>query len=178
MFVTVASHGFEDGGLRYHLNAKHGKVIGRIVASLPHTDISLTKLNPGLRYLNGTFGNVTEPDDTSINGFTAEFQAHKQSYGSVNMDNPFSGCCIGNVLAIGARITGEGNKRYVLHEWDAFGNGDQVVDKSCGSPALDDEGRVAGLFRFKQKDSAECLCVAVGEMRELGYEICGGLQVF
>ena len=66
----------------------------------------------------------------------------------------------------------------MLHEWYALENGDQVVDKGYGSPVLDEEGRVAGLFRFKQRDSAECVCVAAGELREFGYEICGGLQMF
>ena len=93
------------------------------------------------------------------------------------MNNPFSGYCIGTVLATGARIIGEGGKKFVLHEWYTFENGDQAVDNSCGSPVLED-GRVAGLFRFKQKDSAECLCIAAGELREFGYEVCGRLQMF
>lgn len=39
MFVTVASHGFEDDGLVYYPNPKNGKIVGMIVASLSHTDI-------------------------------------------------------------------------------------------------------------------------------------------
>ena len=178
MFVTVASHGFEDDGLVYHPNPKHGKVIGRIVASLPHANISLAKLNPGLRYINETFGNGTGPDGTKINGFTADFRPHMRSYDSLNMNNPFSGYCVGTVLATGARVTGESNKNFVLHEWYTFENGDQTVDQGCGSPVLDEEGRVAGLFRFKKRDSVECSCVAAGELREFGYEICRGLQMF
>ena len=34
IFITVASHGFEDDGLIYHPNPKHGKVIGRIITIL------------------------------------------------------------------------------------------------------------------------------------------------
>ena len=79
MFVTVASHGFEDDGLVYHPNPERGNVIGRIVASLPHTGIFLAKLNSGLRYVNESFGNVIEPDGTTINGFTADFQPYIQS---------------------------------------------------------------------------------------------------
>lgn len=71
-----------------------------------------------------------------------------ESYDSLNMINPFSGYCIGTVLATGARITGEGNKKYVLHDLYTFENGEQAVDEICGSPVLDEEGRVAGLFRF------------------------------
>ena len=82
------------------------------------------------------------------------------------------------MLVIGVRVTGEETKKYVLYEWYTFENGDQAVDKICGSPILDEKGRVAGLFRFKQKDSAECLCVTAGELRESGYEICEGLQGF
>ena len=178
LFVTVASHGFEDDGLVYHPNPKDGKVIGKIVASLPYTDISMMKLNTGLRYINETFGNDLEPDGTIINGLAADYRPHMRMYDEVTMNNPFSGYCTGVVLATGARITGEPNKRYVLHEWYIFENGEQAADGSCGSPVLDAQGSVAGMFRFKQKDSGDCLCVAAVEMREYGYEICGGLQKF
>ena len=172
LFITVASHGFEDDGLVYHPDPKHGKVIGKIVASLPHTDISMVKLNTGLRYVNVTFGNDTEPDGTIINGLAVDRTPHMRSYDDVTMNNPFSGHCNGAVLATGARITGEGDKRYVLHDWYVFENGQQAADGSCGSAVLDAQGGVAGMFRFKQQDSGDCLCVAAVEMREFGYEIC------
>ena len=178
LFVTVASSGFEDDGLVYHPNPKHGKVIGRIVTSLPHTGISLVKLKPGLRYVNETFGNGTEPDGTVINGIAADYQPYMRSYDTLNMNNPFSGYCISTVLATGARITGEGDKKYIRHDWYTFENGEEAVDGSCGSAVLDEQGKVAGLSRFKQKDSGECLCIAAIELREFGYEICGGLQRF
>ena len=178
IFITVASHGFEEDGLIYHPDPKSGRIIGRIVTTLPHTDISMAKLNPGLRYINETFGDVTEPDGTKINGIVANYQPHMRTYDPLNMNNPFSGYCVGTVLATGARITGEQNKPYILHEWHTFENGDQAVDGSCGSAVLDEEGSVVGLIRFKQKESAECLCIAAIELRQFGYEICGGLQTF
>lgn len=42
LFVTVATHGFQTDGLIFHPNPISGSVIGKIVRSLPGTDISLT----------------------------------------------------------------------------------------------------------------------------------------
>ena len=192
VFITVSAHGFESDGLVWHPNPKSGRVIGKIETRLPYTDIALAKLSPGLRYINETFGTATEPNNgTKINGIVpADYQPHLRTYDPVNTNNPFSsGHCIGTVLATGARITGDQNKPYVLHEWHAFEKkGDQTTtvddDGSCGSAVLDNkEGRVVGLLlRFKQQEegsAAECVCIAAIELVECGYEVFrGGLHTF
>jgi hypothetical protein len=56
--------------------------------------------------------------------------------------------------------------------------GDEPVDGSCGSPILNSDGEVVGLFRFKKEDSHHCLGVSAMELRTFGYEICAGEQQF
>ena len=178
LFITVATHGFENDGLVYHPNPHNGTVIGRIIESLPGTDISVARLNAGLRYVNKTFGTNTEPDSVQINGISPAYPPHLRVYDALSMNNPFSGCCEGNTMALGAIIPGEGDKEYVAHEWIFFENGEEPVDGSCGSPILDAEGKVVGLFRFKAADSSLCLAVSAIVLQKYGYEICGGEQSF
>ena len=178
MFITVATHGFEEDGLVYHPNPHKGTVIGRIIESLPGTDISIARLNPSLRYVNETFGTFAEPDGIRMNGISPAYPPHLRVYDALSMYNPFSGSCEGVTMALGATIPEEGDKDYVAHVWNLFENGDEPVDGSCGSPILDAEGKVVGLFRFKAANSSLCLSVSVIELREFGYEICGGEQTF
>ena len=81
-------------------------------------------------------------------------------------------------MALGATISDGGNKDYVTHQWHIFENGDEPVNGSCGSPILDAEGKIVGLFRFKVANSPLCLSVSAMELREYGYEICGGEETF
>lgn len=178
MFITVATHGFEEDGLVYHPTPHKGTVIGRIIESLPGTDISVAILNPGLRYVNETFGTDAEPDGIRINGISPAYPPHLRTYDALTMNNPFSGSCEGVTMALGARISGEGDQDYVAHEWSLFENGDEPVDGSYGSPILDAEGKVVGLFRFKAANSSLCLSVSAMELRECGYELCGGELTF
>ncbi|KAA6406532.1 MAG: hypothetical protein FRX48_09697 [Lasallia pustulata] len=178
LFITVATHGFEDDGLVYHPNPHKGTVIGRVIENLPGTDISIARLNSGLRYVNETFGTYAEPDGVRMNGISPAYPPHLRVYDALSMNNPFSGSCEGVTMALGAIIAGEGDKGYVAHEWSFFENGDEPVDGSCGSPILDVEGKVVGLFRFKAADSSLCLSVSAMELREFGYDICSGEQSF
>lgn len=178
LYITVATHGFEDDGVIYHPNPHKGSVIGRIMKSLPGTDISLAKLNPGLRYINETFRTHAEPNGIRLNGISPAYPPHLRVYDALTMENPFSGSCEGTVMALGARIVEEGDKGFVAHEWIFFENGDEPVNGSCGSPILDTEGKVVGLFRFKVEESGLCLTVSATELQERGYEICGGERSF
>ncbi|KAI4127457.1 MAG: hypothetical protein LQ347_004596 [Umbilicaria vellea] len=178
LFVTVATHGFEDDGLVYHPNPHKGAVIGRIIDSLPGTGISVARLNSGLRYVNETFGTHADPDGVQLTGISPAYPPHLRVYNALSMNNPFSGSCEGVTMALGAIIAGEGDKSYVAHEWSFFENGDESVDGSCGSPILDAEGKIVGLFRFKAANSSLCLSVSAMELRKYGYNICGGEQSF
>ena len=179
MFITVATHGFEEDGLVYHPDPHKGMVIGKIVQNLPGTDISLAKLNAGLRYTNETFGTKENPGGVRINGISPGYPPHLRNFDSISMDNPFSGNCEGTVLALGARVPEEENTDFVRHEWYLLEkNGDEPIDGGCGCPILDSDGRVVGLFRFKLADSHECVAVSAMELRRFDYEICGGEQTF
>jgi len=181
ILITVATHGFDEDGLVYHPNPHTGTVIGRIRGSLPDTDISVARLNPGLRYVNETFGTDAAPDGIRMNGLSPfYYPPHLRVYDALTMNNPFSGSCEGLTMALGATIPEDGDREYVAHQWDFFENGDEAVDDgSCGgSPILDAEGRVVGLCRFKAANSSFCLSVSAMELWECGYEICGGERTF
>ncbi|KAH0551323.1 hypothetical protein GP486_007432 [Trichoglossum hirsutum] len=177
-FITVATHGFEDDGLVYHPNPKKGSVIGKIVDRLLGTDISIVKLNPGLRYTNETFGTEDNPDGIKMSDISPCYPPHLRAYDAITMNNPFSGSCEGVVLGLGAMFPEEGERGYVLHQWYILENVDGTVDGSCGSPILDCDGQVVGLFRFKKENSPHCFGVSAMELRTLGYEICGGVREF
>ncbi|KAA6408946.1 MAG: hypothetical protein FRX48_07290 [Lasallia pustulata] len=178
LFITIATYGFEDDGLVYHLNPHKGTVIGRVIENLLGTDISIARLNSGLQYVNKTFGTYAEPDGIQMNRISPAYPPHLQVYNALSMNNPFSGSCKGVTMALGAIIAGKGDKGYVAYEWSFFENGDKPVDRSCGSPILDAEGKVVGLFRFKTADSSLCLSVSAMELWEFGYDICSGEQSF
>jgi hypothetical protein len=177
-FITVATHGFEADGLVYHPNPVTGSVIGRIIEHLPGTDISVMKLNTGLRYTNHTFGSEVNPDGTEASGISPGYPPHLRGYDSVTMDNPYSGFSEGSMLATGYKCPDGGRTEYVLHSWNIFENGSEPVDGSCGSPILDGQGMVVGLFRFKVGETNACLAVSATELRSFGFEICGGEQQF
>ena len=177
-FITVATHGFEDDGLVYHPTPSTGLVIGKIVERLPGTDISIVKLNPGLRYVNETFGTRDNPDGIKTNGVSPCYPPHLRSYNEITMDNPFSGSCVGLVLAMGAKIPEEGDREYVMHKWCIFENGNEPLNGSCGSLILDSNRKVVGFFRFKKNNSPNCWGVSAMELRTFGYEICDGEQKF
>ena len=177
-FVTVATHGFEADGLVYHPNPVTGSVIGRIIEHLPGTDISLMKLNTGLRYTNHTFGSEVNPDGIETSGISPGYPPHLRTYDFITMDNPYSGFSEGSVLATGYKFPDEGGTEYVRHSWDIFENGSEPVDGSCGCPILDEQGMVVGLFRFKVAGTNACLAVSAMELRRFGFEIGGGEQQF
>jgi hypothetical protein len=177
-FITVVTHGFEDDGLVCYLNSTKGLVIGKIVNRLPGADISIVKFNPGLRYVNETFGTKDNLDGIKMSGISPCYPPHLRAYDAITMDNPFSGSCEGVVLGLGAKIPEEGERDYVLHEWYIFENENEPVDGSCGSAILDSDRKVVGLFRFKKINSPHCLGVSAMELRTFGYEICGGEREF
>lgn len=111
LFITVATHGFEEDGMIYHPNLYKGSVIGQIIKTLSGTDISITRLNPDLRYINEIFGIYAEPDEVRLNGISPTYPLHLQVYNALKMKNPFPGSCEGLTMALGAKILGEVKKR-------------------------------------------------------------------
>lgn len=149
IFVTVATHGFEADGLVYHPDPKRGVVIGRIVRSLANTDISLMKLSPGVNYTNETFGSPDSPQGIPLGSLLSAEYPDIRIYDTVEMDNPFSGRCEGQVRAFGAVFPDLGSGNYVEHTWYEFDNPNGIADGSCGSTILHDNG-VLGFFIFQK----------------------------
>jgi hypothetical protein len=114
-FITVAMNSFKADGLIYHPNPITGSVIGRIVKHLPSTNISVVKLNSGLRYTNYTFGLEINPDGIKTSSISPGYPPHLQRYNILSMDNPYSGYAEGTVLAPGLKATGEGETDYVYY---------------------------------------------------------------
>ncbi|KAL8646558.1 MAG: hypothetical protein Q9210_006074, partial [Variospora velana] len=144
LFITVATHGFEQDGLVYHPNPATGEVIGRIVEDLPHTDISIVRLNAGLRYVNETFGTSTDPEGTRVSGITPPYPPHIKTYELLEMNSPYTGKSEGQLLGTGIRIPDDdtnGKMRYIQHKWVCFENGDEPVDGCCGTVLVDGQGR-------------------------------------
>lgn len=176
-FITIAAHGFEQDGLVWHPNPHHGKIIGNIVESIPDADIAIVKLNKGLRYTNHTFGTAENPGGKAMVGISPNYPPHTLIGDIISMDNPYSGFCEGQIVALGAKI-GNSGKHYIPHTWTILQSGEEVVDGSCGSVILDDDGRVVGFFRYMSNDGTDCYTVSATELRENGYEICGGIQTW
>ena len=174
-FITVATHGFESDGLVWHPTPEKGKIIGKIVDQLPGTDISIAKLNSGLRYTNETFGTRENPSGVQASGISPNYPPHTLVGDAITMDNPFSGFCEGQIMALGTKILGEGAE-HIPHKWMIFENGDEPIDGSCGTAILDEEKRVVGFFRYKLDNSGRCYAVSAMELRNHGYEIFGGEQ--
>ncbi|KAL8973512.1 MAG: hypothetical protein Q9197_002247 [Variospora fuerteventurae] len=189
-FITVATHGFkQDDGLVYHPNPATGEVIGRIVEHIPHTDISIVRLNAGLRYVNETFGtSSTDPEGTRWrSGIAPPYPPHLRTYDFLELNSPYTGKCEGQLLGTGVRIpphddgTTSGEMRYVRHKWVCFeNNGHEPVDGCCcGTVLVDEQGRAVGMVRFTHGSEPLCLTVSATELREYGYEICAaGVQQF
>ena len=115
-FITITTNGFEDDGLVYHPNLLTGRVIGRVVEVLPGTSISMMKLNPGLEYVNKTFGRVENPAGDGLRGLVPCFPPHMRTYDIHSMNRPFFRSCEGSMLGVGIRLEECYDVSYVLHE--------------------------------------------------------------
>lgn len=70
----------------------------------------------------------------------------------------------GAVISVGLKLDTEGETEYIRHTWTVFENGSGPIDGSCGSPILDQQGLVIGLFRFKIRGDEGCLAVSATEL--------------
>lgn len=136
-FITVATHGFETDGLIYHPNPISGSIIGKIVPNLPGTDLSVAKLNTGLRYTNQTFGTDANPEGVKIAAISPAYPPHLRRYDILDMNNPYTGHTEGTVIGVGFKLATEGETEFISHTWTVFENGIEPLDGSCRSPILD-----------------------------------------
>lgn len=84
----------------------------------------------------------------------------------------------GTVISVGLKLDTEGKTEYIRHTWTVFESGSEPLDGSRGSPILDQQGSVVGLFGFKIRGDEGCLAVSTTELWRFGYEICDGERRF
>lgn len=149
IFITVATHGFGSDGLVWHPDPRTGEVIGNIIESIPHTDISIVKLKAGLRYVSETFGTPNEPEGTRISGITTPHAPHLRIYDTLIMNNPYTGKSEGIVLALGARIVDDatgGELFYIKHERLDFENETSRLKAAVARHSGTRTGKWSGCF--------------------------------
>jgi len=182
MFITASSHTFATDNKVYHPKP-WGRQIGTVHHKIPYTDISLVKLNSGIRYLNEAFGVEADVNGTRMAGILTYSQntpsLECRAGDDIWMDNPFSGRCEGTFLGPSLKVEGIPEKiTLVRQKWMVFENGTgEPIEGSCGSAVMDDQGRVIAFFRFLSKDGIS-VGVAAQELRENGYEMVGGAHEF
>ncbi|PGH12750.1 hypothetical protein AJ79_04111 [Helicocarpus griseus UAMH5409] len=170
--VTVGGYVFNGDSLVYHPNSLKGSVIGRIEKHLPTCGISLMKLDRGLRYANETFGSAQTPQGFTLDRFSSCRPPELHVYDRVTMDNPYSGACEGLVVGFGAIFDEDDKGRYILHHWLLFETGLRRLEGCCGSPVVDSNGKVIGLFQHKYSGSPLSVAVSAVELSKLGYRLC------
>lgn len=159
----------------FHPNPISGSVVGKIVRSLPGTNISVAKLNTGLRYTNQLFGTDANPEGVEITAFSP---GYPRRYDILDMNNQYMEHSEGTVVSVGLKLDTEGKTEYIRHTWTVFESGSEPLDGSRGSPILDQQGSVVGLFGFKIRGDEGCLAVSATELWRFGYEICDGERRF
>jgi hypothetical protein len=165
-FITVADHVFNDDGEVWHPDPS-GTLIGKIMHRFPDSDIALVQLEKNIKFDNKTFGNVDNPEGT----VPSRIATTSLFFDNIDMNNPFSGYCVGQILAPGVRVEGSG--LMIQHYWVIMdASSDQgPIDGSCGSAILNDDGEVVGFFRFKKQGSRDCYAVSSEMLIKAGYQI-------
>ncbi|KAJ6184358.1 hypothetical protein N7519_005659 [Penicillium mononematosum] len=96
-FMTVATHRFPFGENVHHPHAG-GRVVGKLLRKLPHTDVALVKLEEGEEFVNEPFENTLTPSSTfRLQNFVRIGETRK--YDQVFFDSPFSGLAEGQRMS-------------------------------------------------------------------------------
>jgi hypothetical protein len=163
--VTCALHGFLSDGIVFHPDPIRGRPIGKVVQRFPNVDVGLVRLKSGIRYTNEFF----ESEEGETSGVTPRRFATSKTSHIVEMDNPFSGSCAGIVM--GRNYILENNK-YHKHDWQIFEHGTKPDNGSCSSPILEENGEVAAIFRYVDRDNLKGGFAVPGErVEKLGLEL-------
>jgi len=165
-YVTCALHGFLSDDIVFHPDPIRGRQIGKVVQRFPNIDVGLVRLESGIRYTNEFF----ESEDGEASGLTLRRFADSSVPGDIfEMDNPFSGSCAGSF--VGSNYILEGVE-YHKHAWVVFERGTGVLDGFCGSPIVDQYGRVAAIFRFVDRTNSKCgFAVTGAAVKNLGLQL-------
>lgn len=145
--MTLANDGFQNSDEVFHPEPTSGQRIDQIRRRLPSHDIALAELDPSITFDNRRYFEAPKPqrivDHTRIQAgdwFACDGMSTKRidlcarSLGALNPNNDFQ-----PDLKIPYK-----DWKIDLH-FSAFGA--NVQDGICGAPLVDENGRVAGMFR-------------------------------
>jgi hypothetical protein len=163
-YVTCALHGFCEDGIVFHPDPDGGRPIGKVVQRFPNIDLGLVRLEPGICYTNEFFESEGGASSVTPCRFAIPVPGE-----SLEMDNPFSGSCAATV--VGDNFIFE-NTKYHKHNWQIFEHGTKLDEGSCGSPILNEDGRVVAIFRFVDESNPKCGFGLIGEeVEKLGLKL-------
>lgn len=77
-------------------------------------------------------------------------------------------------MATGATFPDGAGKGYMVHHLSIFENSDGFVGGSCGSPIVEENGRVVSLLRCQTDNGNLCISVSATEILDYGYTPCLG----
>ncbi|KFA63053.1 hypothetical protein S40285_06402 [Stachybotrys chlorohalonatus IBT 40285] len=160
VFMTGASHGIgEDERVFETLSTGENRDIGKAVHELSFTDIVIVKLENNTNFNNELFED-TLGVKPPINRLFGELETDQMvGIPAVYLNPPFSGNIDGIVVACSITLPAlppvsrtEQELKYVMYSWSWMGQvgGRQVElsDGVCGTPILEANGIVLGLFHF------------------------------
>lgn len=149
--LTVANHGFQHSSEVFHPEPTSGRRIGQIRLRLPPHDIALAELDPSITFDNQRYFEAPNPQrlvhHTEIQAGDW-FECDGMSTGRIDL-------CARGLGAFYPQRDYHPNIKIPYVNWNielqfsAFGIlGVGVKDGICGAPLVDDNGRIAGMFRF------------------------------
>ncbi|KAM0494381.1 hypothetical protein ACHAQF_004669 [Verticillium nonalfalfae] len=163
-FMTGASHGIaETETVHQTLSSGDQRVVGRAVAELSFTDISLIQLQPQVEFVNEAFEQEGEPVPPFTTLLGEDMNDEIDMMQSVFFNSPQTGAMEGLVMAKGWKIHNRGSEKthpreaeleYVVYDWVYLGQNESppnvsiIPDGSRGSAIWDDLGRIIGFFHY------------------------------
>jgi len=149
--LTLANHGFQHSDEVFHPGPTSGRRIGQIRLRLPPYDLALAELDPSIIFDNQRYFEAPNPqrliDHTEIRAGDW-FECDGMSTGRIDL-------CARSLGALYPDKDSQPEDKIPYKNWkielrfSAFGIlGANVQDGICGAPLVDENGRVAGMFRF------------------------------
>lgn len=178
--VTASAHGLDGIGSEVFHPAFEKKVIGQVVQQIPHTDIVLLKLSPGVT-LDPQLYKCHDPDEifpppSRLSHLISRPERGLRVGTVVFNVNAFNGWCEGTYQGQGKRAlpAGVGSSAvwWIDESWAYFECGARgLLDGARGSPVLTGDGGVVGFFQLQTEDG---LSIAIGasNLTDEGFQHC------
>lgn len=178
IFITASSNGFNPDGEVWHPSPDQGGIlIGEVIRQLPHTDVCLIKLKKGTTYINETFQSKYYALGMKIQGLSVPEAPESRIGDMVTMNNPYSGYADGSIVALGC--IDDGGHTFAKLNWIMFQCGNHAIAGSCGSPILDENGRVLSFFRYEITGTKDTFGFEASQLKErFGVDAIQGQYTF